>query len=134
MTSYKIAGPDIVFEEFDDDLVVLNLSTGQYFDFNKAAQSLWDVLSCAGDVNEIGRALKNPHDLAPFVEDLIRYQLLAEGSDTQPLSETAIHLLQEITEKPTVDRYDDLADLIVADPIHDVDTQEGWPVLDAKTS
>jgi hypothetical protein len=28
---------------------------------------------------------------------------------------------------PAVDVYDDLAELIYADPVHDVDEQAGWP-------
>jgi len=68
MTNFKVAGPDIVFEEFDDDFVVLNLFTGQYFGFNEAAQTLWQVLSDSVASNEIQSALKTPSDLGPFIK------------------------------------------------------------------
>jgi hypothetical protein len=28
---------------------------------------------------------------------------------------------------PIIERYDDIADIITMDPIHDVDTESGWP-------
>jgi hypothetical protein len=34
-------------------------------------------------------------------------------------------------EAPRLDRYDDMRDLLLADPIHDADTA-GWPNLSAK--
>ena len=30
-------------------------------------------------------------------------------------------------EEPRIEVFDDLAELILADPIHDVDEQAGWP-------
>jgi hypothetical protein len=33
---------------------------------------------------------------------------------------------------PVVELYDDLASVILADPIHDVDSQAGWPNVNSK--
>ena len=38
---FRVAGPDIVFEEFDGELVVLNLASGRYFGFNAPAAAVW---------------------------------------------------------------------------------------------
>ena len=28
---------------------------------------------------------------------------------------------------PTLERYEDIADIIAMDPVHDIDTTKGWP-------
>ena len=128
--SYKVAGPDIVFEQFDGDLVVLNLGTGQYFGFNAAAAAVWTVLMAGiqpGQMIECGQELSS---LDSFVERLLALGLVVpdpQGSGT--LTDAFRSLLTTDTSPPTVDTYDDLADLIVADPIHDVDQRIGWPHL-----
>ena len=128
--SYKVAGPDIVFEQFDGDLVVLNLGTGQYFGFNAAAAAVWTVLLAGiqpGQMVECGLELSS---LGSFVERLMALELIVpdpQGSGT--LTDAFRSLLTTDASPPTVETYDDLADLIVADPIHDVDQQTGWPRL-----
>ena len=37
---YIVAGPDIVFEKFGGDLVVLDIATGRYFGFNHGRSGL----------------------------------------------------------------------------------------------
>ena len=41
---YIVAGPDIVFEKFGGDLVVLDIATGRYFGFNPTAARIWEAL------------------------------------------------------------------------------------------
>lgn len=132
MSTYTIAGPDIAFEEFDGDLVVLNLSTGQYFGFNDAAHALWEALVGGVSTSEIAAQMTQSEDLAPFVEKLVEFKLLATATATGSLSSQQVERIKHLSQKPSVDRYDDLADLIIADPIHDVETEKGWPELTEK--
>ena len=37
--------------------------------------------------------------------------------------------LEDASAAPDLEIYDDLSDLILADPIHDVDNAEGWPKM-----
>lgn len=128
--SYKVAGPDIVFEQFDGDLVVLNLGTGQYFGFNAAAAAVWTVLMAGVRPEQMVVCGLELSSLSTFVERLVALGLIVpdpQGSGT--LTNELRSLLTTDTSPPTVDTYDDLADLIVADPIHDVDQRAGWPHL-----
>lgn len=128
--AYKIAGPDIVFEQFDGDLVVLNLGTGQYFGFNASAAAVWTVLMAGVQPAQMVECGLTLSALDNFVERLVALTLVVpdpHGAGT--LTDEFRALLATNSSPPTVDTYDDLADLIVADPIHDVDQQVGWPQL-----
>lgn len=123
-----VAGPDIIFEDFDGDLVVLNLKSGQYFGFNPAAAVVWEALMAGAAPAALAEASPDPAAIAPFAQRLLDLELVIV-SDAAPadLAADAAERVAALAEAPQVQVYDDLADLIVADPIHDVDQEAGWP-------
>jgi hypothetical protein len=116
----------VVFEEFDGDLVVLDLSTGRYFGFNQTATLLWRALIDGAAPADIVTAAPDLPGVAEFVEKLVGHGLLI-ASDAVAQQGWASEALAQSNTAPTVDLYDDLADLILSDPIHDVDAESGWP-------
>ena len=38
---YRINSPGVVFEAFDDEVVIINLDSGNYFSFNKVGSAIW---------------------------------------------------------------------------------------------
>ncbi|MFA5649123.1 MAG: PqqD family protein [Bacteroidales bacterium] len=128
--SYQLAHPDIVFERFDEDLVVLNLRSGQYFGFNNAGTLIWNALSSGVKASTIIEAGVKADSLETFLSALIAHELLIEAASVQTALDGALAtLLAQTLEIPSIEIYDDLADLIMADPIHDVDADAGWPML-----
>ncbi|WP_165614980.1 PqqD family protein [Yoonia tamlensis] len=123
MARYKMAGPDVVHEEFDGEIVVLNLQSGQYFGLNESGAALWMSIAAGADPADVSAA----HGAA-FAAQLVDLGLIV-ASDEAAITADA----QDLAAAPTVDVYDDLSDLILADPIHDVDEQQGWPKLPENT-
>lgn len=125
----KPAGPDIVFEEFDGDLVVLNLSTGRYFGFNPAAATLWGALAQGVPPATLLATLPQAAGFAAFVAALHENALVVEtDAPAVPLEPELRATIAAMDSAPLLEIYDDLSDLIVADPIHDTDEAQGWPV------
>jgi hypothetical protein len=123
---YKIAGPDIVHESFGGDLVVLNLLSGQYFGLNASGAALWSAIIEGQDTASLSADDTTKQMASDFVTQLLDHELIVrddlagEGAPTASIS---------LLIPPTIEAYDDLSDLIVADPIHDVDQNAGWPKL-----
>jgi hypothetical protein len=131
-TAYKCASADIVFEEFEGDLVVLNLGSGRYFGFNKSAASVWNAMMQGVHPATISGVGPGEAHMRGFVDTLLTNDLVVANSDINAALEAAqIADLEADRSAPVVEIYDDLADLIVADPIHDVDAEAGWPVKPA---
>jgi hypothetical protein len=61
-----------------------------------------------------------------FVAELLSFGLIKESQVPPP--EGAIDVTWA-NEPPTLETFEDLAELIAADPVHDVDVEAGWPVL-----
>jgi hypothetical protein len=124
--SFDVSHSDIVFERFDGDLVVLNLRTGQYFGFNPAGAAIWAELAAGAPAQRIVEAGVPPGDVERFVGRLVELDLLVAAAPkaVEPDAALAGKLAGAA---PEVESFDDLAELMKADPIHDVDAEFGWP-------
>jgi|SRR5882724_7111468 len=128
---YAVASKDIVFESFDGEAVVLDLSSGKYFGFSDSGSRVWQALSSGVAADAlIGATTLNPDDLEGFISRLLDFGLLAPAdAPAQPLSGNLLAELTATSEPLKVDVHDDLADLIVVDPIHEVEEPLGWPAV-----
>jgi hypothetical protein len=125
----EISGPDVVFEEFDGEIVVLNLLTGRYFGFNPSAGVVWEALMAGISPENIQARTPDAVDITSFVAGLIDNGLVVPSlTGASVLAEPMAAQLASLAGAPELEAYDDLADLIIADPIHDTDPEQGWPV------
>ena len=120
----------MVAEDFDGQIVILNLADGRYFSLGGTAAPIWlrllegrtpdqVIASIASQRPEIADAARE------FVAKLAELQLICVSESPAvggALTETWTGAV------PDLQMFDDLAELIAADPIHDVDEEAGWPV------
>lgn len=128
---YELSAPDVVAETFDDQAVIINLATGHYYSLGGIAAQILDLLAgghptdaivasvAAHQPQLVGRA-------SDFVAALLSFGLIRESRNPSP--EAAIDV-SWAGEPPTLEAFEDLAELIAADVVHDVDMEAGWPVL-----
>lgn len=128
---YKVSGPHITWEEFDDEYVVLDLESGRYFNLAGAAALVWRGILQGNSPAALtaGVLVDSPAEAAfkEFWAALITAGLVS--ADSLP-PQDAGGLPAEIADKGPdfrFDAFDDLAALLVADPIHDVEAEAGWP-------
>lgn len=136
---YRANTPKVVFEAFDDETVLINLDSGNYYSFGGTGALLWELIAAGQSLKETVATLEARFSnangaIGPAVEDFVN-ELIAERLITEhneQASETAGEPkpMQEIQlaefEKPTILKYSDMADLLLLDPIHEVD-EGGWP-------
>jgi hypothetical protein len=134
-TSYVIASPDIVSEEFEGEFVVLDLSCGKYYSMDAAGSALWRAIVAGASVQDLAAAVEDApgvtaQSIREYAEKLVGFGCLArsDATATTPLDPAIIEVLRTSATPPSVELFDDLADLILADPIHDVEETVGWPV------
>ncbi|MBZ9678791.1 PqqD family protein [Mesorhizobium sp. ES1-1] len=130
---YSPANRDIVSEVFDDDVIVLNLRNGKYFSFSETGSAVWGALSGGIAPGMILSRVPNiaASDMERFLSELLSHELLgvSEPAMGRTLEGKVLTDLVAAAGRPEMFIYDDLADLFVADPIHDVDEAIGWPAL-----
>ena len=125
--------PDVLDEVFDGEAVLVNLATGRYFALSPAATTVWAALGTGADWTEVVAAagtdermlLEFAHQLAE--EGLVRVEgELPERPDPGTLAVAGADGGDEGV--PRMDVFTDMQDLLMLDPIHDVNLDgSGWP-------
>jgi len=132
--------PWINHDRLDDEVIAINLDGGAYFAFDGAAADAWTLLAAGHGAEAIGAELARRYavdaataaaDVAGFADDLVDQGLL-DRTDSPAAAADMAGLLPPVDEpldyvRPSTERYEDLADLLKLDPIHEVDPT-GWPV------
>lgn len=134
-SAYSVASPDIVSEEFEGEFVILDLSCGKYYSMDPAASVLWRAIVAGVHLQDLAAAVDgapavSAQSIHEFAEKLVSYGCLVRSGAqaSAPIDPATIDTLRASTTPPTVEMFDDLADLILADPIHDVEETAGWPI------
>ncbi len=130
--TYSINSPDVVAEDFNGQIVILNLSDGRYFSLTGIASPIWSALLDGHTPKTILDSVgsQQPDMLASareFLDRLLDLELIRprEAAIAGPSTAGLEHSWSD--EAAQIEVFDDLAELIFADPIHDVDEQVGWP-------
>lgn len=129
--------PNVVFEESEQEVVVVNLITGVYYFVTGAGAFTWMAVQSGMSVGEVlaellltARESDNvQEDLASFLEELVVLGLLVE-SESGIAREHGRPVPSEYMvngySAPSFESYADLQDILLLDPVHDVD-ETGWP-------
>ena len=132
---FRVNSPDTVHETFDDEVVLLNLRTGNYYSLDAPATTLWNYIECGMDVEAIGEALAERHAAeAPpvrpivhlFLQELERESLIVSENGATAASLPHHEASAQSFPVPQLQRYSDMQDLFLLDPIHEVQ-DSGWP-------
>lgn len=137
----RINTPNVVGEEFEGEVVVVNLESGFYFSLMGSAKEIWNNLaqasaSPASIVAALERGLDcSGHDVAsivpPFLIEMVNLELLVfderENTPGSVAPERSEAETRQLFEAPRVETFNDLQDILLLDPIHDVD-EAGWPM------
>jgi hypothetical protein len=135
--SYRVNSPQVILETFADEVVIVNLESGNYYSIDKVGAEIWALLAEGASVPQIvsrvGRRYAAPEaeidcTLRAWVEQLLSENLLvpaaSAGAPQPPTSAQAAEKLP--FEPPVLQKYTDMQELLLLDPIHEVD-DTGWP-------
>ncbi len=130
---YKIDRDVTLSEKIDDDTVVINLSTGCYYNFNATASYIWELACCGLSKDEINSqytaafhlSTKKAASDVDLVINTMVSDSLADTTDEKPVTcELPTDIAAYIV--PAIEKFDDMQEMLLLDPIHEV-TEKGWP-------
>lgn len=135
-SQYSMNSPNIVGEKFDEEVVLVNLNSGIYYSLRENAGKIWTLLTLGYSAAQIIALYQRHYSESPeiisgqitqFIEQLIDQDLLVANS--QELVEAEEPFLEPLSlfVVPTLEIFSDMQDILLLDPVHDVDEQ-GWPV------
>ncbi len=140
--SYRINEKDVSAEDFRSEILAVDLKKGHYHSLQGAAVPIWRLLVDGHQVETIARWLAPIYGRAPeamclevgtFVLLLEENQLIIPNPTAgAPEEATPPEWLADLAptyQTPVLDTYTEMQDLLMLDPIHDIDVEAGWPHL-----
>ena len=133
---YSIDTEKMFYDIADDQAIVIDSETGVYFAMNTPGTLVFEQFVHGISAEEVVRALEAlegcPPDIgarvADFAAALVGFNILREScapGEGEAVFDAA--LMGDFSLE--MDRFEDAIDLMMADPIHDIDLTQGWPVL-----
>jgi hypothetical protein len=136
MNDQFTVSPMIMHERLDGEVVALDMSTGRYFSMSGPGADIWFLIvsglefsQWSAELAKAYSATENFIGIEEFVFKLEDAGLVTPASGQSASADWSgfpnDHQRQVWT-SPELFSYDDLSDLILIDPIHDV-ADDGWP-------
>ena len=130
-------GSWITHERLDDEVIAINMETGAYFALEGTAAECWSLAAAGVRTDAIVEVLvarfdvsapDARRDLEALLEQLRAEALLAASEPVEHPPPVTPHTPRAPYSTPVLEKYDDLEELLLLDPIHEVD-DAGWPVI-----
>lgn len=125
-------------ENFAGETVVIHFERGTYFSLRGSAGLIWSLLqtptSIAAVVNAASDASATAVEsletqLTEFVAQLSEQGLIKASDEVAVVPALAAETLDNLSEPASLEVFNDLAELIAMDPVHEIDALTGWPHL-----
>lgn len=135
-STFQLLPQDVVLESFVDETVAVHLGTGRYFSIDLIGTEVINLLETGSSVGVVVKHLSvrygaDPKSVEGAIDEFVG-QLVDEGLVRPAPNASSSATIPEATPAdgpftpPTLSVYSDMEDLLLLDPIHDVD-ETGWP-------
>lgn len=125
---YKINSPMVIADDVDHEVIILNMKSGKYYSASNSSGIFWNMISGGYSIDELKKTINNPElntEIDDFVEFLISESLIVEDLEIE--SHSKVEIPEEIKfDKLKIDTYTDMEQILLLDPIHEVENI-GWP-------
>lgn len=141
---FRINTPNITHETIDGETVIINLDNGNYYSLDGVGSEIWCSLEKGVIIAKIVKLIDDRYQgsrttkekaVNALISELLTENLVVPEGKKHAETDFTHEVLSEDAKLtfsvPTLNKYSDMQDLLLLDPIHEVDDEAGWP--DRKT-
>ncbi len=136
--AFRINEPDVIHQLFDQEVVAVDLRNGTYYSLSSVGGRAWLAFGTSGaTVEDVARQLAGSYaatsesiqkDLLDFIAHLRQLDLVVPCSAPSTAPEVQADAGSRLPyAPPSLSVFNDLQELFLIDPVHEVDPQAGWP-------
>lgn len=136
---YRVNSPQVISETVGGETIIVNLASGHYFSLQATAVEVWNGLERGDAAESIVHELEHRYEakdgeieaaVKKLIEDFAGAELIVEDASGNGAGSGGLPP-QDVGERvpfvaPSFATFTDMQDIILLDPVHEVDTQ-GWP-------
>jgi hypothetical protein len=140
---FRINTPHVVAETLDGEATIVDLDSGTYYALNESGSLIWDELIGGSTTSEATSAFARTYDLddedaeravEKLVTRLTDAKLIVDAGDggsngaaaAVATATSSTNGSRRAYAEPELSAYTDMQELLLLDPIHEVD-ESGWP-------
>ena len=148
---FRINSPQVIYETIDDEVVIIQFESGNYYSLDKAGAEIWHMIESDTPASQITKGITHLYKgtnaeiecaVDRIINELQRENLIVPDSAKEPKS-TQEYIIQAEThpeterptfESPVLKKYTDIQELLIleelqiTDPVHKFD-DTGWPAV-----
>lgn len=143
MRRFRVNSPHVAYEIFDDEVIIIHFESGNYYSLDKTGAAIWCFIErgvpvgallkgimhrYTGDEGVIENAVRQLLDELEQEGLIVPEQVDGAARRQEPTADAATRPEAEKPpfDPPLLQRYTDMQDMLLLDPIHEVD-ETGWP-------
>ena len=138
-TRFRVNSPNVIHETIEGEVILIDLKTGTYYSLRDTGAAVWQAIQSGAGEEGIATELRSRYDASEEeIRDAVRRLLdeleheglvradegEAASAETPPASDNGGVRLPFAA--PVLEKHTDMQDLILLDPVHEVDAR-GWP-------
>lgn len=139
---FRVNTPTVTHETIDGEAVIINLDSGNYYSLVEAGSLIWALVDRGASASEVQNLVQqtyhgNATDIDRGVEELLaqlqQENLIVPVDGAPAVERTELNQIlpangheKPAFNAPSLNKYSDMQELLLLDPIHDVD-EAGWP-------
>jgi hypothetical protein len=137
----RVNAPQVIHESIDGEVIIIDLTSGSYFSTKGSGAEIWEVINASPGLSlgELTDAVLQSFDavqedagasIEAFVDRLQEEGLVVDAGQDAGVTVTVRPVAEGGARQPfaapVLDKYTDMQDLVLIDPVHQVDAT-GWP-------
>ena len=132
--NYQLNDAKMFADVTDGTAIIINSLTGIYYGMNGFGTCVYENFLARSSSSEILAAIKElsqvPENVdkafEEFISSLVEWEIIIPAETTSRIPEIDPKIAKADNYIPTCTAYQDVQELLFADPIHEVDVDEGW--------
>ncbi len=137
---YKLNQPDVVQETVEGETLIVHTRSGAYYSLEGCGTLVWNSLLAGQSIARIADLFDSSDEagrssirsgLDAFVEALLAEQLILPAqAESHASSEIpgGEQTPKPVFVAPELKKFTDMEELLLVDPIHEVNPEAGWPL------
>jgi hypothetical protein len=144
-TRFRVNKPRVVHETIDNEVVLIDFDTGSYYSLDRVGADVWGFVESGATLCQIVDGIACRYDgdhgnmeaaVRQLLAELLQENLVVpdETGEAENIEnhttrgEAAPQTKRPGFEVPFLQKYTDMQELLLLDPIHEVD-ETGWPSI-----
>lgn len=128
----ELALPHCSADDFDGEIVAINLDTGVYYSVKDSAALIWHDLVDGHSIEALLKAVHGNSEVQAattiFIDELVASGLMRVApAPAAPANPSRVAAAAGSMSAPVLEPFGDMQDLLLLDPVHDIDEEMGWP-------